>query len=253
MYTICVAAHKGGVGKTTVAANLAAGLAADGPVLAVDLDPQAGLVGAFGIEGRKPSVYEFLNGWTEASGALRDTGVPDLTLLPSDLDLAGAQIELPAQDRWHTALAEMLEPQRAAFRWAVLDTPPGLGVLTHLALATSDAVICVCPPDFMAVRSLPMLLETVAQARRLRPGLRLLGLVPTFVGTRTLHERETAAHLAEHYDKLLLPGIPRRVAVADAHIAGQPVVIGEPTSAAAVKFRELAEVVKQRAKAPDAV
>jgi chromosome partitioning protein len=131
----------------------------------------------------------------------------------------------------------------------VLDTPPGLGVLTHLALAASDAVIGVCPPDFMAVRSLPLLLETVEQARAMQPGVRLLGVVPTFVGTRTLHERETAAHLVDHYGNLLLPGIPRRIAVADSHIAGQPVVVSDPTSVAAVAFREVAEEVMLRAAA----
>lgn len=75
-------------------------------------------------------------------------------------------------------------------------------------------------------------------------------MVPNFVGTGTLHEREASAYLAHHYDGLLLPGIPRRICVADAHIAGRPVVVCEPTSAAAVAFQELAEEVMRRAKAP---
>ena len=135
---------------------------------------------------------------------------------------------------------------RSNFDWAVLDTPPGLGVLTHLALAASDAVIGVCPPDFMAVRSLPLLMETVEQARAMQPGLRFLGVVPTFVGTRTLHERETAAHLVDHYGEVLLPGIPRRITVADSHMAGQPVIVRDPASVAAAAFRELAEEVMRR-------
>jgi chromosome partitioning protein len=250
MFTFCVAAHKGGVGKTTVAANLAAVLGTHGGVLAVDLDPQAGLGGALGLEVSKPTVYEGLRDQGIFEAAVRSCDVDGMAVVPADLDLAGAQLELPSRHGWHHELAGRLEPLQGAYRWGVLDTPPGLGVLTHLAFAASDAVIAVCPPDFMAVRALPLLLETLEQARSIRPELRLLGIVPTLVGTRTLHEREVLAHLDDRYGELLLPGIPRRIAVADAHITGRPIVGGDPAHRASVAFRDLAGEVMRRATAP---
>lgn len=84
-------------------------------------------------------------------------------------------MELPSQEGWHQNLAGVLQASRSAFRWGVLDTPLDSVLLNHLALAASDDVIAVCPPDFMAVRSLPMLLETVEEARTIRPGLRCSG------------------------------------------------------------------------------
>jgi chromosome partitioning protein len=250
MLTICVAAHKGGVGKTTVAANLTAVLGSFGGALAVDLDPQAGLSGALGAEPEKPSVYEVLRRQVGLRAAVRSCGLEGVGFVAADLDLAGAQLELPERERWHSDLAGLLRPARERYRWGVLDTAPGLGVLTHLALGASDAVVAVCPPDFMAVRALPLLLETVEQARSFRPGLRLLGIVPTLVGTRTLHEREALAHLVAHYGELLLPAVPRRIAVADAHIAGRPLVVADPDHAASRAFAELAGEVIRRAAAP---
>lgn len=110
MYTISVAAHKGGVGKTTIAANIVSTLASEGAVLAVDLDPQSGLSGAFGIDGGKPTIYEVLRGRAAVSTASRTSGVQGVTLLPADLDLAGIQVELATAGEWHRALEAVLRP-----------------------------------------------------------------------------------------------------------------------------------------------
>jgi chromosome partitioning protein len=131
----------------------------------------------------------------------------------------------------------------------VLDTPPGLSVLSYLALAASDAVIVTCVPEYLAYRSLKAVLSTIEQARRSTPSLRVLGIVPTLTSARTRHEAEVIAELESTYPGLLLPPIPRRVAVADAALAGLPVIDFAPNSAATDAFVVLAKEVIDRAEA----
>lgn len=248
--TLAVAAHKGGSGKSLVVANLAAALAAQGArVLAVDADSQGALGAALGVHPAKPTVYEVVGGRARAADAIETTTTEGVDLLPADLDLAGAEVELPQRPGWQTTLRRALDPIRADYDLVVIDTAPGLGPLPYMALIGADAALLVCPPDFLSFRALPTLLATVERARAVVPHMRPLGIIPTLTGARTRHETEVLAELQTRHGPLLLPAIPRRVVVADAALAGEPVTTFAPYSEAAEAFAALAKEVRSRAQA----
>lgn len=244
MKKIVIAAHKGGSGKTTVAVNLAGGLAARGlRVLLVDTDPQGACAAALGINVEKPTLYEVLLGQAQRHEAIIGTGVSGLSLLPSDLDLAGAEVELPRFDNWQQRLNEVLVSLESVCDVAIIDTPPGLGVLSYSALNAATGVLVVCPPEFMAFRALPHLQEMTERA-----GVPLMGIVPTMTTSTTRHAREVLEQLDAQYRGLLLPAIPRRVVLQDAALAGLPITEFEPSSDVAERFRTLAQEVLDRGK-----
>lgn len=230
-----MAGHKGGAGKTTVAVNLAGALVAAGRrVLLVDVDPQGAASAALGLSAGKPTVYEVLTDGVRVGDAVRASGIVGLDVLPADLDLAGAEVELPRRPGWQTALRDRLEDS-CSYDVTVIDTPPGLGVLPYLALMTADRVVVVCPPDFLGLRALPSILEAAGRA-----GVELIGIVPNAVERRTRHEAEALEILREQHGTLVLSEIPRRVVVRDAAAAGRPVCQYSATSEVAVAFEHLA-------------
>ena len=240
---IVIAAQKGGAGKTTVAVNLAGALAGLGHrVLIVDADPQGAAGSALGIPLGKPTLYEVLTDQAEAREAIVPTSTPGLCVLPADLDLAGAEVELPQQSDWQQALAQRLGSLDQFCDIVLIDTPPGLGVLSYTAMRAATAALVACPLEFLAVRSLPYLRETTARA-----GVPLLGIVPTFAGANTRHGRDAAEALQESYGALLLPSIPRRIALQDAALAGQPITTYQPAGDAASAYFTLAKEVITRA------
>lgn len=248
MQTIAVAAHKGGAGKTTVAVNLAGAIAATGRrVLLVDGDPQGAAGAALVVAVEKPTLYEVISGQAAAQDALCSTSIEGLTVLPADLDLAGAEVELPRRTDWQTAIAGVLAAVADGFDVCLVDTAPGLGVLPYAALVAATSVLVTCPPEFLAYRALPHVIETIDRARQLTPALTLLGVVPVLVSRRSRHEREVLEALAADYPGQVLTEIPRRVVLQDAQLAGQPVTTYAPTSDAAAAFRQLAEEVLTRA------
>lgn len=244
MNRIVIAAHKGGSGKTTVAVNLAGALAQLGMrVLLVDTDPQGAASAALGVDPQKPTLYEVISGTAKRHEAIVGTTTPGLAILPSDLDLAGAEVELPRQERWQQRLNEVLTSLDEFCDIAVIDTPPGLGVLSYIALQAATEVIVVCPPEYMAFRSLPHLREMAARAN-----VPVTGIVPTMTTSVSRHAREVLSQLQDEYPGLLLPSIPRRVALQDAALSGLPVTTFEPNSDAARRFMALAKEVRDRAK-----
>jgi len=241
---IVIAAHKGGSGKTTVAVNLAGALAQLGMrVLLVDTDPQGAASAALGVDPRKPTLYEVISGTAKRHEAIVGTSTPGLAILPSDLDLAGAEVELPRQERWQQRLSDVLTSLDELCDIAVIDTPPGLGVLSYIALQAATELIVVCPPEYMAFRSLPHLQEMAA-----RVNVPVTGIVPTMTTSVSRHAREVLSQLQDEYPGLLLPSIPRRVALQDAALSGLPVTTFEPNSDAAQRFLALAKEVLDRAK-----
>lgn len=240
---VAVISHKGGSGKSALAANLAGTFAANGAtVLAVDVDPQGGLTAALGIEATKPTLYEVLNDQARPEEAVRETTVRGLSLLPADIDLAGAELEMPQRGRWHDVLRRAIG--RFAVRHAVtlLDTPPGLGVLSFATLRAADAAIVACPPEFMAYRALTHVLRTSARA-----GIPVIGIVPTMAHRTTRHAIEVLDELQRTYPQLILPAIPRRIVVQEAAMAGLPLAIYAPRSDAGFAFAQLAKEVTRRA------
>jgi chromosome partitioning protein len=240
---IVIAAHKGGAGKTTVTVNLAAALAARGQrVLVVDCDPQSAAAASLGVSPSKPTLYEAVMGKATVREAIVTTRTEGLVLLPSDLDLAGAEVELPRESHWQEALAKCLAPIQTICDVGLIDTPPGLGVLSYTALRAATAAIVVCPLEFLAYRSITHLLETTQRA-----GVPLLGIVPTFSSDGTRHAKEVSDALVEDYRELVLPGIPRRVALRDAALAGRPINAYQPSSDSAAAFAALGQEVLSRA------
>lgn len=238
MQRIAVAAHKGGSGKTTVSVNLAGALVAAGKrVLVVDVDPQGAAAAALGVTVTKPTLYEVLGGIARAPDAIQPTALEGLSVLPADLDLAGAEVELPARPSWQSTLRSALTPVKD-FDTMVIDTAPGLGVLPYVALMAADRVLVICPPDFLSFRSLPTVLEAATRAR-----VPLIGIVPNRVEGRTRHEADVLAELRARHGDALLPEIPGRVVLRDATIAGEPVSSYAPRSEAAAAFDRLAKEV----------
>ena len=243
---LTVMAHKGGVGKTTVTVNLGGAFAALGRrVLLVDCDPQGSLADALGLEVATPTLADVLTDAVEARDAVRSTAVGRLAVLPADQRLTSVEDQLFGRAGWHQTLRRVLTPLRD-YDVVLVDTPPGLGVLSFLGVLAGDAALVLCPPEFLAYRALGTVLATLDRARRIRPEIALAGILPTLVGGRSRHQQTVLTDLEETYGALLLPPVPRRAVLQDAARAGLPVTAYAPRSEAATTFMALAQMLLDR-------
>jgi chromosome partitioning protein len=259
---LAVANQKGGVGKTTTAVNLAAALAITGwPVLLIDMDPQGNASTGLGItrSERHGGTYNLLMEGLLSDKAIRPTPVSNLSLIASDSDLAGAEIELvPAakrEFRLKNALTAL--PQLAAFRFILLDCPPGLGLLTLNALVASDGVIVPLQCEFYALEGISSLMHTIeAVRRRFNARLRLSGILLTMLDRRNslsgLVEKDARDHFG---DWVFDTTIPRNIRVSEAPSHGIPVITYDPKSVGAVSYVALGDEIikKEKVERPEQV
>ena len=242
--TIAIANQKGGVAKTTTVASLGAALTElDHRVLLVDLDPQACLTFSLGIdpEDLTTSVHDVLLGNGAASDVILKTDDgPDL--LPSTIELAGAEAALLTRTGREHALRVALEPLNDAYDWVLLDCPPSLGVLTVGALSAADSVLIPLQCETLSHRGVGQLLDTVHDVRRFtNRGLTVLGVLPTLYDGRTTHARNVLETISEAYDlDVLQPPIPKTIRFAEAPAAGRSILGTARSHRGADAYRELA-------------
>jgi chromosome partitioning protein len=249
---VAVCNQKGGVGKTTTTISLGAALAEKGRrVLLVDFDPQGALSVGLGIQPHEldATVYNLLmeRGLT-ARDVVFKTRVDGMDLLPSNIDLSGAEVQLVHEVGREFVLGRVLAPVLPDYDIVLIDCQPSLGLLTVNALACADGVLVPLECEYFALRGVALLMETIDKvSSRLSPKLSIDGLLATMYDSRTLHTREVLAGVVDGFgDKVFHTVISRTVRFPDATVAGEPITRFDPSCNGANSYRELAKEVLYR-------
>lgn len=249
---IAMCNQKGGVGKTTSTINMGSALAAFGrKVLLVDLDPQGALSAGLGIghHDLDITVYNLLvDSSLSVLDAIHESPVDGLDVVPANIDLSAAEIQLVNEVGREQALARALRPVMKEYDFIIIDCQPSLGLLTVNALSCADSVIIPVESEYFSLRGLALLMDTVEKVRdRLNFRLEVLGILVTMFDRRTLHSREVMERLVEAFgDKVFDSVITRTVRFPETSVAGEPIDTWAPKSSGAVQYRNLAAEVIER-------
>jgi len=246
---ISIANQKGGVGKTTTSVNISAILAKKGKkVLLIDTDPQGNATSGLGLEKKDISIYDVIIGETNIEDAVQDTQIKNLKVCPSNINLAGAEVELVSMISREYRLKEKLEESKDKYDYIIIDCPPSLGLITLNAFTASDSVLIPVQCEYYALEGLGQLINTINLVKKhLNKNLEIEGAVLTMYDARTNLSNQVVKEVKNYFDdRVYKTVIPRNVRLSEAPSYGMPISVYDPRSKGAKCYDKLVrEILKK--------